>query len=75
MVDRQQADIRRVQKRQLMLFVIVAALLVSAIILCMGLFTMFLIALQGMAFTGTVAGLIVYFAKTRRLKEESGTTL
>lgn len=67
MVDKQQAAVRKAQKRQLALFSIVAAALISAIILLMGKFEVLFIVLQGAAFIGSIAGLSVFYA--RRPKE------
>jgi hypothetical protein len=68
MVEKQQAIARRAQKRQLMLFVAVAAVLVSALIACMGQFMVFIIALQGAAVMGAITGLAVFFIRNRKLK-------
>lgn len=68
MVERQQATVRRSQRRQLALFVLVAAALVSAVILCMGAFGFFFLALQGAAVAGSIAGLAVFIIRSRRLK-------
>jgi hypothetical protein len=69
MVQKQQEIVRCAQQRQLMLFIIVAAVLVSGIILCMGRFTVLFFAVQALAFSGAIAGLAVFFSRTRRLKD------
>jgi hypothetical protein len=68
LVERQQAAARRVQRRQLALFTAVAALLVSAIIVFMGSYPVFILALQCAAVAGAIAGLAVFFARSRKLK-------
>lgn len=69
MVNKQQAAVRRAQKRQLALFVVVAVVILSAVICLTGISGAFLLALQGAAFAGGIAGLAVFAARTRRLKE------
>lgn len=69
LVHKQQAAVRRAQRRQLALFVAVAAALVSAIILCMGRSEVFLYAFQGAAVAAAAAVLSVSFIRARRLKE------
>jgi Flp pilus assembly protein TadB len=69
MVKKQQAAARRAQKRQLALFVVVAAFLLSVLIFLTGMSEVFFIALQAAAFAGAVFGLVVFFTRARRLKE------
>jgi hypothetical protein len=63
MVDKQQKALRRTQRRQLALFTVVAAVLVSALIFCMGNFQLLFFVLQGAALMGAVAGLAFFFIK------------
>lgn len=65
-VEKQQTIMRRSQRRQLALFTAVAAMLVSALIVGMGWSLAFVIALQGAAVAGAIAGLTVFFLRSRR---------
>ena len=68
MVEEQQAMMLRSQKRQLLLFTAVAAVLVSALILFTGRFEAFFIALQGAAATGAITGVAVFIMRNRTTK-------
>lgn len=63
MVDKQQAAARRAQKRQLGLFIAVAAVLMSAIIFFIGQSEMLFVAMQGAAVLAAVACLSVFYAR------------
>lgn len=67
MVDREQENIRRAQRRQFALFAVVAACILSAVVFLAGISEVFFITLQAVALAGTVVGLVVFFA--RRPKE------
>lgn len=66
LVDRQQEALRQAQRRQLALFIVVAAVLVSALMVCLGRFEILFIALQTAAFMGAVAGLAFFFIRKPR---------
>lgn len=68
LAEKQLAVVRRAQRRQLILFAAVAALLVSALLLCMGKSLVFIIALQAAAVAGAVVGLAVTFVRGKKLK-------
>ncbi len=68
MVEKQQAAVRRAQKRQLALFAAVAALILSAVVVFTGSYPAFILILQAAAVAGSLAGLAVFFVKSRWLK-------
>jgi len=68
LAEKQLSAIRRAQRRQFALFAAVAALLVSALLLCMGESLVFVIALQAAAVGGAIVGLAVTFIRSRKLK-------
>lgn len=66
LVEREQCRQKRSQRRQLALFITVAAVLVSGLILAMGRFEVILFALQGAALAVAAISLIVAFARKPR---------
>lgn len=65
MVEKQRAAARRSQRRQFALFVAVAALIVSAIVVCTGSYPALIVALQGAAAAGSLVALAVFYIKNR----------
>lgn len=68
MVERQQAAVRRAQRRQLALFILVAGLVVSAVLYCLGNLQTVFFAVQGGAMAVAITTLCVSFARSSRLK-------
>lgn len=68
MVERQQAAVRRAQMRQLMLFILVAGLVVSGVLYCLGNLRMVFFAVQGAAIVVAILTLCVSFVRAPRVK-------
>ncbi len=66
LVDRQQALIRRTQRIQLILFIVVALALVSGLVLLSGRFEAFFVLIQAAAFGGAIVGLSFAYVRARR---------
>jgi hypothetical protein len=67
-VEEQQAAAKRSQRQQRVLFTIVAASLVSLIVVCAGKLLVFMVALQGAALAGAIAAFTMVFFRRRKLK-------
>ena len=68
MVQRQQAAAHRTQRRQLVLFVLVAGLVVFGVLYCLGNLRGVFFALQAAALAGAILTLAVVFLRTARTK-------
>jgi hypothetical protein len=66
MVGKQQAALRCAQKLQFALFTAVAAMLMAALIVCLGRFLFFVVALQGLAIAIAAGALAAFFLRNRR---------